>query len=61
MNVVSSYTYLGFTFIIKPSYKKGTNLYIAKSKKAVFHLCKALMRLKNMTRETFFQMFDIKI
>ena len=55
MNMVNSYTYLGFTFTTKLSYRKGTSAFAAKGKKAVFHLCKAL------TRQTFFKIFDIKI
>ena len=42
MNVVNSYTYLGFTFTTKLSYREGTSAFVAKGKKAVFHLCKAL-------------------
>ncbi|MCB4773617.1 MAG: hypothetical protein LGB05_08370, partial [Sulfurovum sp.] len=61
MNVVNSYTYLGFTFTTKLSYREGTSAFVAKGKKAVFHLCKALTRLKDMTRQTFFKIFDIKI
>jgi hypothetical protein len=61
VNVVNSYTYLGFTFTTKLSFKEGTDSFVAKGKKAVFHLCKALMRLKNMTRQTFFRVFDVKI
>ena len=54
MNVVNSYTYLGFTFTTKLSYREGTSAFVAKGKKAVFHLCKALTKLKDMTRQTFF-------
>ncbi len=61
MNVVNSYTYLGFTFTTKLSYREGTSAFVAKGKKAVFHLCKALTRLKDMIRQTFFKIFDIKI
>ena len=61
MNVVNSYTYLGFTFTTKFSYREGTSAFVAKGKKAVFHLRKALTRLKDMTRQTFFKIFDIKI
>ena len=61
VNVVNSYTYLGFTFTTKLSYKEGTDVFVAKGKKTVFHLCNALMGLKNMTRQTFFKIFYIKI
>ena len=45
VNVINSYTYLDFTFTTKLSYREGTS---------VFHLCKGLTRLKDMTRQTFF-------
>ena len=61
VNVVNSYTYLGFTFTTKLSYTKGNDVFVGKGKKTVFHFYKALMRLKNMTRQTFFKIFDIKI
>ena len=54
MNVVNSYTYLGFTFTTKLSYREGTSTFVGKGKKAVFHLCKALTRLKDMTKLLFF-------
>ena len=56
VNVVNSYMYLGFTFTTKLSYKEGTDVFVAKVKKAIFHLCKALMRLKNMKRQTFLRL-----
>ena len=62
MNVVNSYIYLGFTFTTKLSYREGTSAFVAKGKKAVFHLRKALTRRKDMTRRTFFKkIFEIKI
>ena len=60
MNVVNSYTHLGFTFTTKLSYREGTSVFVAKGKKAVFHLFKALTRLKDMT-DTFLKIFYIKI
>ena len=59
VNVVNSY--LRFTLTTKLSYREGTSAFVAKGKKAVFHLCKSLTRLKNMTRQAFFKIFDIKI
>ena len=59
VNVVNSYTYLGFTFTVKVSYKEGLVLllllllFCSEDRKAVFHQCKTLMMLKNMTRQTF--------
>ena len=52
---------LDFIFTTKLSYREGTSAFVAKGKKAVFQLCKALTRLKDMTRQTFFKIFDIKI
>ena len=46
-------SYLGFTFVTNLSFRVGTDDYVGKGKKAVFHLCKALVRLKDMTRQTF--------
>ena len=46
------YIYMGFTFTTKLSYREGTSAFAAKGKKAVFHLCKALTRLKDLTRQT---------
>ena len=55
VNVVNSYTYFGFTFTTKLSFGVGTDAFVGEKKKAVFHLCKALMRLKDMTRQTLFK------
>ena len=60
VNVVNSYTYLGFTFTTKLSYREGTSAFVAKGKKAVFHLCKSLTRLKDMTN-VFLRFCYIKI
>ena len=43
------------------SYREGTSAFVAKGKKAIFHLCKALTRLKDMSRQAFFNIVDIKI
>ena len=63
MNMANSYTYLGFTFTTKLSYREGTSAFVAKGKKAVFHLRIALTRLKDMTRQAFikYKKTDIKI
>ena len=55
--VVNSYIYLGFTFTTKLSYTEGTSAFAAKGKKAVFHLCKPLTKLKDMTRRLFVIVF----
>ena len=60
MNVFNSYTYLGFTFTTKLSYREGTSAFVAKGKKAVFHFCKALTRLKDMTRQTFLRFLILR-
>ena len=60
VNVVKSYTYLGFTFTTKLSYREGTSTFVAKGKKAVFHLRKSLTRLKDMTN-VFLRFCYIKI
>ena len=66
LNVVNSYTYVGFTFTTKLSYREGTSTFVGKGKKAVLHLCKASTRLKDNYDKTFFFFFfffnfDIKI
>ena len=60
VNVVNSYRYLGFTFTTNLSFRVGTDAFVGKGKKAVFHLCKALMRLKDMTRQTFLKIVDAR-
>ena len=56
MNVVNSYTYLGFTSTTKLQRRNFT--FVAKGKKTVFHVRKALTRLKDMTRNAFKKMKD---
>ena len=60
MKVVNSYTYFGFYFTTKLSYREGTYAFVAKGKKAVFHFCKALTRLKDMTRQTFLRFLILR-
>ena len=56
-----------WVLLLQQSYREGTSAFVTKGKKAVFHLCKALTRLKDMTKQTFKkkrkkqQIFDIKI
>ena len=58
MNVINNYTHLGFTFTTKLSYREGTFTFVAEGKKTVFHVRKALTRLKDMTRNAFKKMKD---
>ena len=52
VNVVNSYTYSGYIFTTELSFRVGMDVFVGKGKKAVFHLCKALMRLTDRTRQT---------
>ena len=61
MEVVNKYSYLGFVFTTALVVKQGTYYLVAKGKKAVFNLCTSFEICKEMTKETFFKMFDLKI
>ena len=61
MEVVNTYSYLGFVFTTTLSVKQGTYYLVAKGKKTVFNLCKSVQKCKEMTKEIFFKVFDSKI
>ena len=61
MEVVNKYHYLGFAFTTILSVKQGTDHLVAKGKKAVFNLCTSFQKCREMTKETFFKIFDSKI
>ena len=61
IEVVNDFCYLGYTFSTKLSVKTGTSHLDKKAKSAVFGLCTALKKLPEMTKDTFFKIFDIKI
>ena len=61
MEVVNKYHYLGFAFTKNLSVKQGTDHLVAKGKKAVFNLCTSFQTCREMTKETFFKIFDSKI
>ena len=46
MNVVNSYTYLGFTFTAKLSYKEGTDFFCSKGQEGCFSLVQSLNEVK---------------
>ena len=60
MEVVNKY-YLGFVFTTTLSVKQGTDHLVAKGKKAVFNLYTSFQKCREMTKNTFFQIFDSKI
>ena len=60
LNMVNSYTYVGLTFTAKLSNKEEIALFVVKGKKAIFHLCEALMGLKNMAKQTFSRIFILR-
>ena len=55
LEVVNEYSYLGFKFTTVLSLKQGTNHLVGKATKAVFCLGRSFQRLKEMTKDTFFQ------
>jgi hypothetical protein len=61
IEVVNSYCYLGFTFTTMLSLKLGTNPLAAKGRKAVYNLSQAFQNCKEMTKNTFFKVFDSKV
>ena len=61
VEVVNSYTYLGFTFTTMLSATLGTNHLVTKGKKAVYNLCRAYQKCKAMSQNTFFKIFDSKV
>lgn len=61
LEIVNKYCYLGYTFTTMLSLKQGTDHLVTKGKKAVFFLCKAFQKCKEMTRDTFFKIFDAKV
>ena len=61
VEVVNSYTYLGYTFTTKLSVCQGVSLLEAKGKKATYDCVRALRNLSEMTMQTLFKMFDAQI
>ena len=61
IQVANSYCYLGYTFTTMLSAKLGTSHLAAKGKKAVYILCKAFQKCKEMTQKTFFTIFQSKV
>ena len=61
LEVVNEYCYLGFRFTTMLSLKQGTKHLVQKGKKAGFYLCRTYLRLKEMTKATFFKIFDSKV
>ena len=61
IQVANSYCYLGYTFTTMLSAKLGTSHLAAKGKKAVYILCKAFQKCKEMTHNTIFTIFQSKV
>ena len=61
VEVVNSYTYLGFTFTTMLSCELGTASFVTKGKKAVHLLSRAYLKCKEMSQSTFFKIFDAKV
>ena len=58
IEVVNSYTDLGYTFTTKFSICQGVSLLAAKRKKATYDCARVLRNFSKMTRQTFFKIFD---
>jgi hypothetical protein len=61
IEVVNSYSYLGYTFTTMLSAKRGTSHLSAKGRKAVYQFIKVFDRCKQMTQQTYFKVFEAKI
>ena len=61
VEVVNSYTYLGYTFTTKLSVCQGVSLLAAKGKKETYDCIRVLRNFNELTRQTFFKMFDAQI
>ena len=61
LEVVNSYTYLGYTFTTKLSLCQGVSPLAAKGKKAAYDCVRVLRKFSELTRQTFFKMFDVQI
>jgi hypothetical protein len=61
LQVVNQYCYLGFMFTTTLSLKQGTQHLVAKGRKAVFSLAKVFQKCKEMSKDTFFTIFDSKV
>ena len=60
LEVVNSYAYLGYTFTTKLSLCQGVSPLAAKGKKATYDCVIVLRKFSELTRRTFFKMFDGK-
>ena len=61
LEVVNKYVYLGFTFTTSMSLQESAKQPALKGKRALFDVLRLHSRLEQMTRNTFFMIFDSKI
>ena len=61
VEVVNSYCYLGFVFTTQISPKRGIEHLVVKGKKSLVSLIKAFQKYKELSYETYFKIFDVKI
>ena len=59
--MVNKYVYLGFTFTTSMSLQESAKQLALKGKRALFDVLRLHSRLEQMTRNTFFKIFDSKI
>ena len=61
LEVVNKYVYLGFTFTTSMRLQESAKQLALKGKRALFDVLRLHSRLEQMTRNTFFKIFDSKI
>ena len=61
LDVVNKYCYLGFNFTTMLSGKIGVTDLVVKGKKAVYLICRAFQKCKQMVQRVFFRVFESKV
>ena len=61
VEVVNEYCYLGYTFTTMLSYKNGTKHLVGKGKKAVFNMGRLTRKCREVNKNIFFKIFDMKV
>lgn len=61
LEIVNEYNYLGFLFTTKMSINKGVEALAQKGRKACFECVKNISKLREITRKSYFKIFDTQI
>jgi hypothetical protein len=61
LEVVNSYIYLGYKFTTAMSFNEAARHFASRGKKAVYGLLKAYSSLDQMTKDTYFKIFDTMV